>query len=67
MAFAGRVQKETLDPVSQNKIFCETVHKELRCQRLQTEYAMNPFLKGKKGGGGCGIVPPVGGTLHMGG
>ncbi|XP_042299798.1 protein FAM183A [Sceloporus undulatus] len=44
MAGAKGVQKEPLDPVSQNKIFCETVRKELRCQRLHTEYAMNPSL-----------------------
>ncbi|XP_062996392.1 cilia- and flagella-associated protein 144 [Elgaria multicarinata webbii] len=37
--------KEPLDPVSQNKIFCETVRKELRCQRLHTEYTLNPLLK----------------------
>ncbi|CAI5777379.1 Family with sequence similarity 183 member A [Podarcis lilfordi] len=44
MAGTVRVPKEPLDPVSQNKIFCETVRKELRCQRLQTEYAMNPLM-----------------------
>lgn len=45
MAGASRVPKEPLDLVSQNKIFCETVQKELRCQRLHTEYGVNP-LKG---------------------
>ncbi|XP_061488624.1 cilia- and flagella-associated protein 144 isoform X2 [Rhineura floridana] len=44
MAGAGRVPNEPLDQVSLNKIFCETVRKELRCQRLQTEYALNPLL-----------------------
>ncbi|XP_013919699.1 PREDICTED: protein FAM183A [Thamnophis sirtalis] len=43
-AFKGGV-KEPLDPVSQNKIFTETVRKELRCQRLHTEFALNPLLK----------------------
>ncbi|KAL7985184.1 hypothetical protein Chor_003754 [Crotalus horridus] len=37
MAVAKGGIKEPLDPVSQNKIFCETVRKELRCQRLHTE------------------------------
>ncbi|KAM3839494.1 cilia- and flagella-associated protein 144 isoform 2-T2 [Vipera latastei] len=45
MAVAKGVVKEPLDPVSQNKIFCETVRKELRCQRLHTEYALNPLMK----------------------
>ncbi|XP_077190256.1 cilia- and flagella-associated protein 144 [Paroedura picta] len=45
MAGAARPTKEPLDPVSQNKIFCETVQKELRCQRLHTEYGVNPLLK----------------------
>ncbi|XP_053099430.1 protein FAM183A [Hemicordylus capensis] len=45
MAGAARLPKEPLDPVSQNKIFCETVRKELRCQRLHTEFGLNPLLK----------------------
>ncbi|XP_026533725.1 protein FAM183B-like [Notechis scutatus] len=45
MAGFKGVVKEPLDPVSQNKIFTETVRKELRCQRLHTEYALNPLLK----------------------
>uniref|UniRef100_A0A8D0DYP6 Cilia and flagella associated protein 144 n=1 Tax=Salvator merianae TaxID=96440 RepID=A0A8D0DYP6_SALMN len=44
MAGASRVPKEPLDEVNQNKIFRETIQKELRCQRLHTEYALNPFL-----------------------
>ncbi|XP_039179195.1 protein FAM183A isoform X2 [Crotalus tigris] len=47
MAVAKGGVKEPLDPVSQNKIFCETVRKELRCQRLHTEYALNPLMKAK--------------------
>ncbi|XP_075770724.1 cilia- and flagella-associated protein 144 isoform X1 [Pelodiscus sinensis] len=34
--------KEPPDLVHQNQIFCETVRKELRCQRLHTEYGLNP-------------------------
>uniref|UniRef100_A0A8D2KSL3 Family with sequence similarity 183 member A n=1 Tax=Varanus komodoensis TaxID=61221 RepID=A0A8D2KSL3_VARKO len=45
MAGAKGASKEPLDPVSQNKIFCETIRKELRCQRLHTEYTVNPLLK----------------------
>ncbi|XP_060629265.2 cilia- and flagella-associated protein 144 [Anolis sagrei] len=45
MAGAKGVQKEPLDQVSQNKIFCETIRKELKCQRLQTEYVMNPRIR----------------------
>ncbi|XP_058034167.1 cilia- and flagella-associated protein 144 isoform X2 [Ahaetulla prasina] len=45
MAGVKGVVKEPLDPVSQNKIFTETVQKELRCQRLHTEYALNPLIK----------------------
>nr|XP_056701272.1 cilia- and flagella-associated protein 144 [Euleptes europaea] len=45
MAGAAKATKEPLDPVSQNKIFRETVEKELRCQRLHTEYGVNPLLK----------------------
>ncbi|XP_007432724.1 protein FAM183A [Python bivittatus] len=37
--------KEPLDPVNQNKILCETIRKELRCQRLHTEYSPNPLMK----------------------
>ncbi|KAF7253551.1 hypothetical protein EYD10_01414 [Varanus komodoensis] len=47
MAGAKGASKEPLDPVSQNKIFCETIRKELRCQRLHTEYTVNPLLKAK--------------------
>ncbi|XP_066480465.1 cilia- and flagella-associated protein 144 [Tiliqua scincoides] len=45
MAGVTKAPKEPLDPVSQNKIFCETVRKELRHQRLHTEYAMNPLMQ----------------------
>ncbi|XP_075770725.1 cilia- and flagella-associated protein 144 isoform X2 [Pelodiscus sinensis] len=39
--------KEPPDLVHQNQIFCETVRKELRCQRLHTEYGLNPRKRAK--------------------
>ncbi|KAJ6659488.1 hypothetical protein lerEdw1_018722 [Lerista edwardsae] len=44
MAGVSRAPKEPLDPVNQNKIFCETIRKELRHQRLHTEYGMNALM-----------------------
>ncbi|XP_050817229.1 protein FAM183A isoform X2 [Gopherus flavomarginatus] len=38
-------EKEPLDLVHQNQIFCETVRKELRCQKLHTEYGVNPLKR----------------------
>uniref|UniRef100_A0A674JB08 Uncharacterized protein n=1 Tax=Terrapene triunguis TaxID=2587831 RepID=A0A674JB08_9SAUR len=48
MAARGR-EKEPPDLVHQNQIFCETVRKELRCQKLHTEYGVNPLKRGKVG------------------
>lgn len=45
MAGVKGVAREPLDPVSWDKIFTETIQKELRCQRLHTNYAVNPLLK----------------------
>ncbi|XP_074859278.1 cilia- and flagella-associated protein 144 isoform X2 [Carettochelys insculpta] len=44
MATQGR-DKEPPDLVHQNQIFCETVRKELRCQKLHTEYGVNPLKR----------------------
>ncbi|XP_048717502.1 cilia- and flagella-associated protein 144 isoform X1 [Caretta caretta] len=44
MAARGR-EKEPPDLVHQNQIFCETVRKELRCQKLHTEYGVNPLKR----------------------
>ncbi|KAM9129361.1 cilia- and flagella-associated protein 144 isoform 2-T2 [Pangshura tecta] len=38
-------EKEPPDLVHQNQIFCETVRKELRCQKLHTEYGVNPLKR----------------------
>uniref|UniRef100_A0A8C4YFF6 Cilia and flagella associated protein 144 n=1 Tax=Gopherus evgoodei TaxID=1825980 RepID=A0A8C4YFF6_9SAUR len=42
---ARSCEKEPLDLVHQNQIFCETVRKELRCQKLHTEYGVNPLKR----------------------
>ncbi|KAM9280412.1 LOW QUALITY PROTEIN: cilia- and flagella-associated protein 144 [Cariama cristata] len=36
-------EKEPPDPVRQNQLLCERVRKELQCQRLHTEYGVNPL------------------------
>lgn len=51
MAARGR-EKEPPDLVHQNQIFCETVRKELRCQKLHTEYGVNPLKRGEAGESG---------------
>ncbi|KAM4655037.1 cilia- and flagella-associated protein 144 [Amazona ochrocephala] len=35
--------KEPLDPVRLNQLLCERVQKELKYQRLHTEYSVNPL------------------------
>ena len=49
MAATGATQKEK-DPVNivhQNAIFCETILKEQRHQKLYTSYGVNPYKKSK--------------------
>ncbi|XP_051855943.1 protein FAM183A isoform X1 [Antechinus flavipes] len=41
MASRGR-EKAPPDPVHQNQIMCELIRKELRAQKLYTEYNVNP-------------------------
>ncbi|XP_074122307.1 cilia- and flagella-associated protein 144 isoform X2 [Sminthopsis crassicaudata] len=41
MAARGR-EKAPADPVHQNQIMCELIRKELRAQKLYTEYNVNP-------------------------
>ncbi|XP_029888170.1 protein FAM183A [Aquila chrysaetos chrysaetos] len=36
-------EREPPDPVRQNQLLCERVRKELRCQRLHTQYDVNPL------------------------
>ncbi|KAM6199392.1 cilia- and flagella-associated protein 144 [Sarcoramphus papa] len=36
-------EKEPPDPVRQNQLLCERVRKELQCQRLHTQYGLNPL------------------------
>uniref|UniRef100_A0A674JF40 Uncharacterized protein n=1 Tax=Terrapene triunguis TaxID=2587831 RepID=A0A674JF40_9SAUR len=55
MAARGR-EKEPPDLVHQNQIFCETVRKELRCQKLHTEYGVNPLKRVDRGGGGASLL-----------
>lgn len=46
MATERRVkEKEPLDIVHQNAIHVETILKEQRCQKLYTEFTINPFRK----------------------
>ncbi|XP_062437739.1 cilia- and flagella-associated protein 144 [Rhea pennata] len=40
---ALRGEKEPPDAVRQNQIFCERVRRELQCQRLHTEFGVNPL------------------------
>ncbi|XP_009903670.2 cilia- and flagella-associated protein 144 [Dryobates pubescens] len=40
---ATRSGKEPLDPVRLNQLLCERVRKELQCQRLYTEFRVNPL------------------------
>ena len=50
MAATGATQKEK-DPVNivhQNAIFCETILKEQRHQKLYTSYGVNPYKKSKQ-------------------
>ncbi|PKU46472.1 hypothetical protein llap_3244 [Limosa lapponica baueri] len=36
-------KKEPPDPVQQNQLMCERVRKELQCQKLYTQYSVNPL------------------------
>lgn len=40
-------EKEPVNIVHQNAILCETIKKENQCQRLYTNYGVNPFKKSK--------------------
>lgn len=40
-------EKEPPDPVRQNQLLCERVRKELQCQRLHTQYDVNPLHRGE--------------------
>ncbi|XP_059156524.1 cilia- and flagella-associated protein 144-like [Physella acuta] len=42
---AKQAEKEPVNPVHQNSILCETIAKENRCQKLYTNYGINPFRK----------------------
>ncbi len=48
MAATKVKEKEPTNIVHQNAIFCETVHKEQRHQKLYTNYGLNPYKKGKR-------------------
>jgi hypothetical protein len=37
--------KEPVNIVHQNAIFCETVHKEQKHQKLYTNFSINPYKK----------------------
>lgn len=48
-AVAGSTnEKEPVNIVHRNAIFCETIHKEQRHQKLYTHYGVNPYKKSKK-------------------
>ncbi|CAL1544259.1 unnamed protein product [Lymnaea stagnalis] len=40
-----QIEKEPANAVHQNSILCETIKKEGRCQKLYTNYGINPFRK----------------------
>uniref|UniRef100_A0A8C2T9R1 Uncharacterized protein n=1 Tax=Coturnix japonica TaxID=93934 RepID=A0A8C2T9R1_COTJA len=42
---SARKEKEPPDAVHLNRLLCERVRKELRCQRLHTEHCINPLQK----------------------
>ena len=50
MAAASQKQKEKepVNIVHQNAIFCETILKEQRHQKLYTSYGVNPYKKSKQ-------------------
>ena len=41
----GKQEKEPINIVHQNAIFCETIFKEQRHQKLYTNYGVNPYKK----------------------
>lgn len=41
-------EKEPPDAVHLNRLLCERVRKELRCQRLHTEHSINPLRRGER-------------------
>ena len=48
MAAEGKgKEKDPVNIVHQNAIFCETVHKEQRHQKLYTSFGTNPYKKSK--------------------
>jgi len=50
MATAGKQQqeKEPINIVHQNAILVETITKEQRVQKLNTEYGINPYMKSEQ-------------------
>ncbi|XP_015725548.1 protein FAM183A [Coturnix japonica] len=42
---SARKEKEPPDAVHLNRLLCERVRKELRCQRLHTEHCINPLRR----------------------
>ncbi|XP_023650150.1 cilia- and flagella-associated protein 144 [Paramormyrops kingsleyae] len=42
---AVKPQEKVVDAVHQNAIRVETIRKELRCQKLYTEFRINPYTK----------------------
>lgn len=63
MAMAGRVgQMKNQDEVHQNQILRELYLKELRAQKLYTQYHVNPLRKGElaeEGWEGCEVKHPL--------
>lgn len=45
---ATQKEKEPVNIVHQNAIFCETILKEQRHQKLYTSYGVNPYKKSKQ-------------------
>ena len=47
-ATGGGTEKEPVNIVHRNAIFCETIRKEQRNQRLYTSYGVNPHTKSER-------------------
>ncbi|GFO41508.1 protein fam183a-like [Plakobranchus ocellatus] len=45
MAAQKNIEKDPVNFVHQNSILCETITKENRCQKIFTNYGINPFKK----------------------
>lgn len=57
-------KKQPLDQVRQNQLLCERVRKELQCQRLHTQYSVNPLHRGEAAPRSQGTGAEASGARH---